>query len=499
MRNLFGDYLLLTLHQDTNGKLHQRLCRCLRKAIIEGVIQPKTRLPASRDLANELNISRNTILAAYEQLRAEGYLETRIGHGTLVVENIPESYLSTAEFNQCEITRKVQSSFSLSQRGFNLLEFASAPTQQWGAFFPGTPDVTEFPHHIFSQIQAKLIKTPDIDQFLYSQIGGCFELRSALVDYLRVTRSVKCDVDQIIITEGIHQAIDLLSRTLCDMNDPVWIEEPAYWGIRNILRINGLDIKPIPVDSEGIIPIENPEQSPKLIFITPSHQYPLGSHLSLDRRKKLIQIARKNNSWIVEDDYDSEFRFSGQPYPSLQGLEKDSPVIYMGTFSKTIYPSLRIGYIVVPKSLFLPLHILSTELYRGGHLIEQKALAEFIREGHYEAHIRRMRLLYGKRREFLISLIHRYLGKEFVHEYNDAAGLHLVLKLPNACDDVAVSINAKKHGIYLRPLSQYYMYSQTTAHKGLLLGFACVSEKDTLVAFGILLQCLREEGIATIN
>ncbi|MDU6055641.1 MAG: PLP-dependent aminotransferase family protein, partial [Acinetobacter junii] len=235
------------------------------------------------------------------------------------------------------------------------------------------------------------------------------------------------------------------------------------------------------------------------IFVTPSHQYPLGSHLSVNRRKELIQIARQHNSWIVEDDYDSEFRFSGQPYPSLQGLENNAPVLYMGTFSKTIYPSLRIGYLVVPKPLFSSLRIVAAELYRGGHLLEQKALAEFIREGHYEAHIRRMRLLYGKRRDYLVSLIKRYLGTEFLHEYDEAAGLHLVLKLPNDCDDVAITSKALERGVKVRPLSQYYMQSHALAERGLLMGFACVNEKDMVMAFGVLLQCLREVGVPTLN
>ena len=163
---------------------------------------------------------------------------------------------------------------------------------------------------------------------------------------------MQCDADQIIITEGTHQAIDLVSRTLSDPGDEVWIEDPAYWGARNILRINGVNLRSLSVDQEGIIPDLEPKTPPKLIFVTPSHQYPLGSHLSLERRKQLIAIARQHKSWIVEDDYDSEFRFSGQPFPSLQGLEPDAPVIYMGTFSKTIYPALRIGYLVVPKKLF---------------------------------------------------------------------------------------------------------------------------------------------------
>lgn len=499
LRSLLGDHLLHRLQQDTAGKLHQRLFRCLRGAITEGVIQPKTRLPASRDLASEIKVSRNTVLSAYEQLQAEGYLEARTGHGTWVAEHLPEVFLNTIHGKKTEGIAKAKKNASLSQRGALVFGHAAASPHQWGAFVPGAPDVTEFPHQIFSRIQARLNREPDITQLIYSNAGGCMELRSAVADYLRVARSVQCDTDQIIITEGIHQAIDLVSRALCDIGDQVWIEDPAYWGMRNTLRINGLDIHPMPVDADGIIPEQNPEKPPKLIFVTPSHQYPLGSHLSLERRKQLLSIAKQNNSWIVEDDYDSEFRFSGQPYPSLQGLEPDSPVIYMGTFSKTIYPALRIGYLVVPRSLFSPLRVLAAELYRGGHLLEQRALAEFIREGHYEAHIRRMRLLYGKRRAYLVDLINRYLGPEFVHEYNDASGLHLVLKLPEHCDDVGIASSALERGIKVRPLSQYYMHSHARAQRGLLMGFACVNERDMVMSFGVLLQCLREAGVPTVN
>lgn len=299
MRSLLGDHLLQRLQQDTEGKLHQRLFRCLRGAIIEGVIQPMTRLPASRDLASEIHVSRNTVLSAYEQLQAEGYLEARTGHGTWVAEKLPESFLNTKNKKKKPELPNIQSSYVLSQRGSNLLGYAAASPHQWGAFVPGAPDVTEFPHHIFSRIQARLSREPDVNRLIYSNAGGCIELRSALADYLKVARSVQCDADQIIITEGIHQAIDLVSRALSDIGDRVWIEDPAYWGMRNTLRINGLDIQPMPVDAEGIIPENNPTQPPKLIFVTPSHQYPLGSHLSVNRRKELIQIARQHNSWIV--------------------------------------------------------------------------------------------------------------------------------------------------------------------------------------------------------
>ncbi|MBF7695374.1 MocR-like pyridoxine biosynthesis transcription factor PdxR [Acinetobacter rathckeae] len=494
MRSLLGDYVLQRLQQEQVGTLQQRLFRCLRYAMLEGILAPKTRLPASRDLAQEIKMSRNTVLRTYDQLQAEGYVEARTGRGTWVAEHLPDDYLSLPKTTSAPQAQVVQPYFQLSQRGSQLVGYAAASPHQWGAFVPGAPDVTEFPHHIFSRIQAKLSKSPQVEQLIYSSAGGCASLRQALAEHLRVARSVQCDAEQIIITEGIHQAIDLVTRTLSDVGDRVWIEDPAYWGVRNNLRVNGADIYPLPVDAEGIVPELNPTKSPKLIFVTPSHQYPLGVHLSLARRKQLLQIAQQHDSWVVEDDYDSEFRFSGLPYPSLQGLEKDSRVIYMGTFSKTIYPALRIGYVVVPKALCTPLRTAAAELYRGGHLLVQRALAEFIKEGHYEAHIRRMRLLYAKRRNYLIELIRRYLGDAFLHEFDDASGLHLVLKLPVHIDDVALAQKALAQGVKVRPLSQYYMYSHARAQRGLLLGFACVDESDMMSAFAVLLACLREIG-----
>lgn len=499
MHSLLGDHVLQRLQQETSGTLHQRVFRCLRYAIVEGILAPMARLPASRDLARELHVSRNTILSAYEQLQAEGYVDAKTGHGTWVVPHLPDAFLKVAQEKANTVHPSSTEKKMLSRRGASLVGYAAASPYQWGAFVPGAPDVTEFPHPIFSRIQAKLNKEPQIEQLIYSSAGGCPELRSALADHLRVARSVHCDAHQIIITEGVHQAVDLVCRTLTDIGDDVWIEDPGYWGVRNNLRMNGVQMRPLPIDQHGIVLDQLPKGSPKLIFVTPSHQYPLGSHLSLERRKQLIAIAREHKSWIIEDDYDSEFRFSGLPYPSLQGLEEDSPVIYMGTFSKTIYPALRIGYIVVPKALYSPLRVAAAELYRGGHLLIQRALAEFIREGHYEAHIRRMRLLYGKRRKFLINLISRYLGEDFLHEYDDQSGLHIILKLPSHCDDVAIASSALLYGVKTRPLSQYYLFSHAHAQRGLLLGFACVNEKDMMMAFGMLLQCLREFGIEKLN
>ncbi|TCM68025.1 GntR family transcriptional regulator [Acinetobacter calcoaceticus] len=493
MLSLLGDHLLQRLQQQTEGALYQRVFCCLRDAITAGVLAPKTRLPASRDLAKELQVSRNTILNAYEQLQAQGYVEAITGSGTWVVEVLPEDYLNVPR-NEVNPHHKHHLDLkALSQRGTVFLENAAASPYQWGAFVPGIPDVTEFPHAEFSKIQLRLSRQPEVSRLIYSSDGGCLELKQALAEYLQVARSVRCDADQILITEGIHQAVDFISRVLCDLDDHVWIEDPGYWGARNILRMNGLNIHPMAVDHEGMIPDLN-VPAPKLIFVTPSHQYPLGSHLSISRRRQLLELARIHKSWIIEDDYDSEFRFSGQPFPSLQGLEENTPVIYMGTFSKTIYPALRIGYMVVPKNLVTALKTISAELYRGGHMLTQRALAEFIQEGHYAAHIRRMRLLYTKRRAFLIELIERYLGSDFVHEYSHEAGLHLVLKLPEHVDDIAIAQLALVRGVKVRPLSRYY-HQASNSTRGLLLGFACVAEKEMLMAFSVLRQCLKEHQV----
>ncbi|MRT43446.1 aminotransferase class I/II-fold pyridoxal phosphate-dependent enzyme [Enterobacteriaceae bacterium RIT702] len=465
----------------------------MQTAIAEGIFPRATRLPATRDLARELSVSRNTVLNVYENLMAQGYVTARTGSGTWIAENLPEGSLNTPR-NVATVEPLTAKPAAISKRGASLLGHANASPYQWGAFVPGAPDVTQFPHKLFSQIQARLNREPDIERLIYSSNGGCPQLRAALAEYLSVARSVRADADQIIITEGIHQAVDLVSRVLCDPGDQVWIEEPGYWGTRNLLRINGLKINAIAVDEQGLIPDLPPRsRAPKMIFVTPSHQYPLGVHLSLERRKQLLDLARKHKTWLVEDDYDSEFRFSGQPFPSLQGFEPDAPVIYMGTFSKTLYPALRLGYLVVPKALAQPLRVAAAELYRGGHLLVQRALAEFIQKGHYMSHIRRMRKLYSQRRRFMVSLIERYLGAAFLPLVNHEAGLHLVMNLPTGCDDVAVAALALRRGVKVRPLSQYYMHPQE--RRGLLLGFACVDERQCQDAFGTLKGCLAEMGI----
>ncbi|WP_432759248.1 PLP-dependent aminotransferase family protein [Bordetella genomosp. 5] len=490
MRSIVGDMLQLRLGDVTDGPMNQRLYRALREAILDGTLAGDTRLPASRDLATELAIARNTVVHVYSQLQAEGYTRSRQGNGTFVTDTLPDTFLSAGRSKRH--TDVPRGHAALSERGARIVHGASASPFQWGAFMPGVPDVTEFPHRKFGRIFSALWRKPTPDLLTYAYGGGLPALREALAQYLALTRSVDCDPDQIIITEGSHQAIDLTTRMLGGAGDTAWIENPGYWGARTVLTANGIRTEGLPVDEEGMrLPSEPVAVPPRFIFVTPSHQYPLGSVMSLARRRQLLALARGWGSWIIEDDYDSEFRFSGRPISSLQGLEADAPVIYMGTFSKTLYPGLRVGYLVLPKMLAPAFQAAHAELYREGHLMTHAALATFISEGHYAAHIRRMRMLYGRRRAILVNLIDRRLGAGWLHRDSSDAGLHLVLNLPPDMDDSAVVDVARERGVLTRALSRYYTAGEPVRH-GLLLGYACVPENQIARKFEIVLDSLAE-------
>lgn len=483
LKSICADLILQRMPRE-GGALNRELFECLRAAILEGDLPPAAALPASRDLARELGISRNTVLHAYEQLGAEGYVSSRVGSGTYVASTTPESLLLADSPSVERGSEDAQARFS--KRAQELLANASASPLQWGAFMPGVPDVTELPVRQFGRILSRLWRNPRPEWLTYSHGGGHDDLREAIANHLRIARSVRCDADQILVTEGVHQAIDLTMRMLVDPNDTVWVEEPGYWGFHKVLQMGAARVRPMYV--------EDPDRgwprgsAPRLIFVTPSHQYPLGSVMSLGRRRELLELARRSGCWIVEDDYDSEFRFAGRPIPAMQGLEADAPVIYIGTFSKTLFPGLRVGYMVLPRALAAAFRTAHADLYREGHTVTQLALAELLSEGHYAAHIRRMRVIYARRRALLTALISKHLGPEFLDPNASNAGLHLVLRLPDEVDDRAVSEAAQARGVLTRPLSRYYIGAKP--RKGLLLGYACVKEDRIEGAFDQLLKCL---------
>lgn len=499
MRSWSLDWLLQRKdwEQELATKSRQRilgahLVHLFRQAISSNILQPGERLPSTLDLVKELGISRNTAAYVYEQLYAEGYVVSRVGSGTYVATLTP-AMVHRAPLSQSSATAINTNRVQLSHNAQHILDNSRAGTKQWGAFLPGVPDVRTFPRAVYARIINRLWRYAQPEMLTYGSSGGVLALKSALVDYLRVGRGVLCSPEQIVITDGTHQAIDLTIRALLNPKDVVWTEEPGYWGTINLLKMHpSIDIIGRDVDDEGIT-LDPKAPIPKLIFVTPSNQYPLGVMMSLNRRKALIDYARTHQSWIIEDDYDSEFRFGGQHLPAMQGLEKHVPVIYTGTFSKTLFPGIRVAYMVLPVELVAPFTKLHAELYRPGNLVTQMALAEFIRGGHYTKHIRKMRVIYGNRREWLRKLIIRHLGREFLSENDSFAGLHLILQLPNHLDDVEITAQLQKKGVLTKPLSQYY-YAQTKS-KGLLLGYAAVEEHEMQKAFFEMLHTLRGFGI----
>jgi GntR family transcriptional regulator/MocR family aminotransferase len=352
------------------------------------------------------------------------------------------------------------------------------------------PDVTLFPNRIWRRLHNQHWRRSSANLLTYASGGGHAPLRAAIASYLRVARSVSCDSRQVIITGGVHQSIDLVTRLLGEHGDLAWIEDPCYWGTRNVLQSQGMRTTALAVDGEGLRLPAFGAASPRFIFTTPSHQYPLGPVMSLARRRALLDYAAVHGSWIVEDDYDSEFHGNGRALASLQGMDRHQRVLYMGTFSKTMFPGLRIGFLVVPPALAEAFATGVSELYRGGQVLTQAVLADFIVEGHFISHVRKMRLLYGQRLALLRIAIEAEFGGSLEYD-SSGAGLHLTLRLPAEVDDMALARRAAQDGILVRALSLYYQRPQD-APRGLILGYACVPEAQIAPRFAQLAALIRD-------
>ena len=360
-------------------------------------------------LADDLSVSRNTILAAFDQLLDEGYVTAKTGSGTYV------SYKQTDAFNkqtenitkhnrrhQAHLKPKVK--LRLSKRG--LAASDSPDNHEVQPFTPGEDDYSRFPIALWRRLLNRHWRALNPSLLDSSHDGGYLPLRQAIADYLRVSRAVNLTVDQVLITSGTQQSIDLCARLLTDHNDCAWVENPCYWAARRVLEVNGLQLHPVPVDTEGMAPsTADFRVKPRLIYTTPSHQYPKGMVMSYGRRRLLLDYAQNSKAWIIEDDYDSEFRFEGRPISSLQGMDQHGRVLYLGTFSKVMYPGIRLGYMVIPPQLVDAFKNGLYELQRPGQVMIQAALADFIEEGHFASHIRRLRQTYAERTTLVASRI----------------------------------------------------------------------------------------------
>ncbi|HEY0064472.1 MAG TPA: PLP-dependent aminotransferase family protein [Telluria sp.] len=473
------DYpLLLQLYAEKHAVKawpRQRLLHeCLRDAIRSGTLAAGTRLHATRALAQELGVARNTVLYAYDQLATEGFIRPD-RRGTVV-----------APFRAAHIDVRVQAppAAALSRRAA-ALHGMRAPELHTGGFAPGVPSLDEFPLVLWRRLLDRAARDAGAAGLGYGDPAGEPALRAAIAAHLRAARGADCDADQIFITGGTQSSLDLCARAFADAGDKVWIENPGYSGA--LAAFKGAQLKPIgiPTDSEGINPSRADwrRQRPRLIYTTPSHQYPTGSVLSLERRLALIAHARAAGALVIEDDYDSEFRHDGPPLPAMQGLEADSPVVYLGTFSKTMFPSLRIGFILVPRALTEPVRALLARSSHAGRNAEQLALARFLHDGQFALHLRRMRRLYRQRRDALVAALERHLG-ELGSVHGGSAGMHLAFRLHDErLDDKALSALAQLAGIVAPALSAHAIGARSNGWNGFLLGYAQVpvQQMETLV------------------
>jgi len=482
---ILSECLLQRLERRGATPLSRQIYDLLRDLILAGDLPAGTKLPATRALAVDTGLSRNTVLHAYDQLLAEGYLVSAFGSGTFVSDTVP----ATPEPPAPPEVEAAAQHFALSRRGTKLVREASASDRQWGAFVAGVPDVSLFPRAVWQRLQSRRWRQAPPELLTYAYGAGYMPLRRALAEHLRLSRSVKCDADQIVVTSGIHQAVSVLARLLGDNGNTAWMENPGYWGARSTLMACGITPVAVAVDDEGMAPsAQQLQDPPRFIFVTPSHQYPLGMVMSLARRRMLLDYAHKRGAWIVEDDYDSEFRFDGRPIASLQGLDQHDRVLYLGTFSKTLFPGIRLAYMVLPKPLAGHVATGLSELYREGRLMDQAVLADFIEGGHYATHIRRVKQRYAARQALLREAVTRAFGADWPISTHEA-GLHLVMHLPDGTDDLGISIAARTLGLHARPLSRYYA-SEQDARPGLLLGYACVPEEEIEPAFERLVQVI---------
>jgi len=472
-----GEWLLQTRNPRVAGEppLNRWLFEAIREAITSGRLKKAQRLPATRALASELGVARITVTQAYDRLVAEGYLVSRVGAGTYVAEAEPDPLPWVAR-EQSAPRRITAPRFVPAKNAQLVLSRPGASPRQVGPFTPGIPDIRHFPHVLWQRLLTRAGRMRDDSLAGYGWTHGHLPLRRALADYLALSRGVRCDPDQIIITQGAHHAIDLSIRAICNAGDTIWIEDPSYWGARNLFVINSTRIRALPVDARGMRPpATSPRPRPKMIFVTPSHQYPSGVVMSLARRNLWLDLADRYHAYLVEDDYDSEFRYREAPLPSLQGLDRRGRTLYVGSFSKTLFPGLRLGFVVAPPLLAPTLAVLHSELYRGGQLPLQAALGEFIAGGHFASHVRKMRRVYAARQAALTAALYTRLAGA-VSVPSDSAGLHLAIGLHGASDE-AVGEAAAALDLVARPLSGYYR-NPATAPQGLVLGFGGIEADD---------------------
>lgn len=466
---------VVAIDRASNKPLYKQLYEGYRDAIVDRRLSGGQRLPSTRSLAAELQISRIPVLNAFEQLLAEGYFESRIGAGTFVASALPDvlsrATRQTAPGNpagQAGLGRRI-----VSRQSARLLSEEQGPwlwIRGSEAFALAQPPLDRFPLKVWSDLVARHSRKSDLSQLQYQGPMGLQSLRETVAQYLRTARAVRCEAEQIMVVSGSAQALDLTARVLLDAGSPVWIEDPGYFGTRGALKMAGARLVAVPVDEEGLDVEAGIARCPRprAVYVTPSHQLPLGVTMSASRRLRLLDWARNRGVWIIEDDYDGEYRYGNLPIASLQGLDRDSRVIYIGTFTKSLFPSLRLGYVVLPPDLVAPFVAVrrATDFFSPPFI--QAVLADFIRDGHFDRHLRRTRPVCRERRGALVAALEKELGS-VLRVIGDQAGMFLTAVLDKGYRDREIAQRAAQQGLQVFPLSECYLGRARL--QGLILGY----------------------------
>jgi GntR family transcriptional regulator/MocR family aminotransferase len=476
--------LPLHLTLEGAGPLYKRLYRSLRAAILDGRLPPGERLPSTRSLATALGLSRNVVLLAFDQLLAEGYTSGRVGSGTFVSKILPDSSVRAWRTPVAPHPMAPTRPSRHARRAAAVQRLPAAGAAAVGGGMPiqydfryGTPAYADFPHETWRRLLARRARAISVRSLSYGPAEGYPPLREAIAAYLRRSRGVAATSEQVVIVNGSQQALDLTTRLLIDDGDRVVVEEPSYASARHIFAAAGARLVLGPVDENGLVVDRLPRRGTvRLAYVTPSHQFPAGSVLSLARRFELLRWAEKVRAHVLEDDYDSEFHYEGRPLAAVQGLDRSGRVLYAGTFSKVLFPSLRIGYLVVPSPLIPTLAAVRWLADCHTPTFEQEVLTEFIAEGHFENHLLRSRARYASRRAALVEALAQSLGSR-VRLAGAAAGVHVVawLKELRSTDLPALVGRAAEKGVGIYPVTPHFVHPPREA--GLLLGYASLDER----------------------
>lgn len=463
----------IDLDRTSKTPLYRQIYEGYRTAIVERRLRPGQRMPSTRGLAEELALSRIPVLNAFEQLIAEGYLDARPGAGTYVSIDLPAETMAKRSDPAAGGEGRESGKPGRARRVSNVAGRLPS-SQTWlkavGAFAVGQAAIDHFPYATWSRLLSRHAHHLTAKLLRYGPALGFPPFREAVADYLRTTRAMHCEADQIMVVSGSQQALAICARALLDPGDEIWTENPGYHGGRAALELAGAKIVPVPVDDGGLDVAAGIARAPKAraALVTPSHQYPLGATMSAARRLQLLNWASERGAWVIEDDYDSEYRYESLPLGALQGLDRDRRVIYIGTFSKVLFPALRLGYLVIPRDLVQTFADVRRSMDICPPAFMQAVLTDFLREGHFALHIRRMRRRYRERRTALVDAIRTTLGAEF-KVLGEQAGMHLVVELPADLSDRAVAKAAADVELWTMPLS--WCYAGKSLKQGLVLGY----------------------------